>query len=236
MKKTVILLLFTNLAFLSGCASTQAQREYQAMQKNAADTNLKLDECIKELEQNPSVQIVYEKVVVKPEKDGFAINRFELVRKNDYLSEDLRNHLIVYLSQKNKCDQIRMEGGSRYNLRIYQKMLEMKTKLDGFTDNLINQKITIGEFNTKRIELRAQEKQELLTIEQQISGDLKLRHDIEVEKDAQEWQQNYQRELDRQSRERAARNLNPQPYKTILPPVYNTNCYRIGNNLNCTTQ
>jgi hypothetical protein len=220
---------------LSGCA-TEAQRESNSMQQIINETKSSNDSCKQQMNQNPSVQIIFEKVVVQAMGDGYAINRFELLRKEEYLTPELQNHLVVFLTQQDKCSQIFLNGVSRYNLKVYQKYVDAFASEDVLYQQLIKKEINIGNFNSKRIELRRQTMQELSKIVENINTELQSRHNAESQDNAQRWQESYQRELDRQSRERAARNLNPQPYKTILPPVYNTNCYRIGNNLNCTTQ
>ena len=49
---------------LSGCA-TEAQRESNSMQQIINETKSSNDSCKQQMNQNPSVQIIFEKVVVQ---------------------------------------------------------------------------------------------------------------------------------------------------------------------------
>ena len=148
----------------------------------------------------------------------------------------MRNHFITYLIEREKCDKILLDGTAQTHSRLFKRLAESFNAVASLNEQLLDRKITVGEFNSRLIEIATIASQDLSVIDREIVSNLQSRHNSEVEQFANEWSENYQRELDRQSRERAANSQNPRAYQLPLPRSYQSNCYRIGNNIHCTTQ
>lgn len=225
----LVIVIFSLLG--AGCA-TQAQIESKSLRKVASDTRTKADACFIELDKNPSVQIAYKNVVAKPVDDNYAANKYELTSSKQILNEELKNHFITYLIENDKCEKIFKDGAADFNLGIYRILLSTSEKLDLISQDLIDQKITIGEYNKQRIAIRTATRQNIMLTQEQMNNSLNNRHAAEIEKRDREWRESYNRmvEISLREREIEARKTIP-----LSPRTTTTNCYKIGNTLNCTS-
>ena len=215
----------------TGCA-TQAQYESKNLRKIAGDTRAKADACFVELDKNPSVQITYKNIVAKPVDENYAANKYELTASKQFLNQELQNNFITYLIENDKCEKIFRDGAADFNLGIYRILLSTNEKLDLISQDLIDQKITIGEYNKQRIAIRAAARQNIMLTQEQMNNNLNNRHAAEIEKRDREWRESYNRliEINLREREIEARKVVPSTPRTTT-----TNCYTIGNTLNCTS-
>lgn len=229
MNKYIILIFFL---FVSAC-STQAQRESESLNKNLANISSQVEACLADMRSKENSILIYKTTVVYQDKNGYAPNRFELVRNNNFLDDSLLKNFSNWLLDKQKCNSILINSANSISPRLYRSLINSTDFDDKISLDLMNKKLTIGEYNQLRIDLLKKSDIEISEIFQEINNDLRNRHNAEVETYFKDWNENYQRALDRSSRERAL-NLQ-QNNRQVINPTTTTNCYKVGNQINCTS-
>jgi len=165
---------------LAGCASTQAQKQLNYIRANVDETGKKADICRAEVDLTETAQKMRQKIGVHSLDQD---NRFDLLRSKDKLSEELKPVVVSFLKLSTKCNNIIKEGHSKSHPLFLIVALEHLKALDENYIKLLENEITIGEFN-KKAELNfSQTEKKWVEAGMKIDSNLAESHNREIEQE-----------------------------------------------------
>ena len=178
MKKILVLLLVAN-GLLSGCATkpyvSQAQLKARAIDDQFKSTVAYGEECEARNKDNPDVVLSYEQITVKGLNPP---NRTELLASNKKINAKQKSAYQNYLKLDNECLLGAMDRlkGSPYATIFASTEVALAIN----DSNLLNEKITIGEANAKKLEIVSKFVSDLSTLNQQLKTQLSQAHSTEL--------------------------------------------------------
>jgi len=149
--KLLCLLLLGTIA-LVGCANkpflSQAQVQEVAITNQYNDALFFANQCIDKYKDNPDFVTTYEEISVRGLN---ASNRTELMSSNKKLSSNQKRVFQNFIKLRDECSQGVL---SRLNSSPFYSLFQSKDTSQGIIEaSLIGDKITIGDFNIKKIEI-----------------------------------------------------------------------------------
>ena len=167
---------------------------------------------------------------------------FEMLSNEAYPTSDERKGISDYMNSNQKCFTL----GTEYRQRNFSPQIdaittEFQNNMTSIAVDLYNSKITYGEANKRLQKIYDESRGKIAEITQRIKdkrdADAKEQND---EQRRQQQDQEAQNARDLAIRRQAILNtikpIQLQPYQIPIRPTINTNCSRIGNQLNCTSQ
>jgi hypothetical protein len=165
--------------FIASCTTkpyiSKAQAEQQALNAKFSGAIAYWNECGEKNADNPDVVLSYEQITLKglnPE------NRSELLASNKKLNAKQKSAYQNFVKLGDECFagiMTRLQGTP------YTSLLQGTEAVFAVNDsNLINQKITIGEGNAKKLELWNKFLTDLSTLQQQLAIQFGQAHNAEV--------------------------------------------------------
>lgn len=234
------------LVGISGCAQHQYVPTQSEINKNnsintvnAAQVNLKTcQDGVRGSGQNPktlaAIEIVDKQVIYA---NADSPNKLELMSSTAKINDKQKNALLESISAFQKCRE-----GIKSDLRSFQTLAVTYENFYGEMDivyaQLISKKITIGDANTQKSQLALKAKTAYTTATSNL--DNQYNSAINQEQQARQAEEMQRRALAtqylmNQQAISAQQQINQQNQINNNRPV-NTNCYKIGNSVNCTTQ
>lgn len=165
---------------ISGCASTAAQRQQNYIRSAVEDTTKKADICYAEVESTETGQKLKQKIAVLGRSQD---NRFELLRSKEKLSEELKPVVVSFLKLSAKCRNIVKDGYAKSHPLFLIVTLDHFKAIDENYIKLLENEITIGEFNKQIEEITTQTQKNWTEASMKINSNLAESHDREIEQE-----------------------------------------------------
>lgn len=244
MKK--LFLAITTILSISGCIQRQYIPTQSEINKsnsvatvNTAQNNLKIcTDSVRGSGQNPktlaAIEVVDKQVIYANDSSP---NKLELMSSTAKINDKQKNALLESISAYQKC-----RAGIKSDLQSFQTLAVTYDNFYGEMDivyaQLISKKITIGEANTQKSQLISKAKTAYTTATSNL--DNQYNSAISQEQQARQADEMQRRAiasqyLMNQQAISAQQQINQQNQINNRTPVQ-TNCYKIGNSVSCTSQ
>ncbi len=213
------------LYVLVGCA-TQAQKLSQQMTKTFDETSLKSAECYQKAEATNHDAYSLTEEILLSQNDPKALQKMLI---NGYLTESEKEDILVVRELESNCRVIALEGMANVHPNYVAYLSKWYAKADENTLALIQNKISIGEYNTiehKDIAVRREKFNEVVT---NINQQLNQSHGYQLSQ-----RQAAARSLQQWSYQQQQLQQNQQMINSINRPT-TTNCRYVGSNISCTS-
>lgn len=221
---------------------TNAQAQSDQLTKKLDTAFSSWKKCNEELAQSPSGQQVTKAMLVLSMDQA---NKYDLYSSKSKLNEQQRKLLSGFLADQSKCRKILSDGvsGTPYASILAKRYSE----LDSVYVQLLSGKISIGEANLSREQVFIKSNQELAQADKSLGDSFKASHEAEISKDNEarsrladayraNEQANQQQQIINQQNYLIQQQIMRQNMPKPAPAPIQTNCYRIGNSVSCTTQ
>lgn len=214
----------------AGCATNaQMQLSQQSKQMNESISNF--NNCMEQVKSAPYSQTAYQKIIV-PNKN--SPNKLELLGSTEKLSEELKSDFISTANLLNSCESEFAKQVFKFNANFGLVISSTQNKVDLINVELLQKQISIGEYNKKLLKIREDAAIQWQQTSANLTSDLENRHYQEVSDRQRAGQQAYENYLRQEMLRQQQEAANQQSLRSSQP--INTNCYRSGNYLNCTTR
>jgi hypothetical protein len=160
---------------VAGC-STGAQREATRMQTVAAELQAKNDACFQHIADNPD----YAALKLKTPLD--VPPQYLLQMMNDQTSPNKKEISLLYRvnGDMQGCRKIALDGVSKMHPLILTTLVEFYSNSDKLWGQATAGRLTWGQFNQSRKDLRAQVQQKMMQADAQIRSELQSQNQAEL--------------------------------------------------------
>lgn len=212
---------------------TSAQAQSDQLKRKMAFGYQGNAECNKELRESIIGEQVAKSILIISEDQP---NKYDLFSSKSKLNEAQKKTLKTYLTEGEKCRKILLESSS--GTPFSTQIIKRNSELDSIYVKLLSNQITVGEANLAREKLRIRNQEEMAAIDKSVGDSFQNSHNAEVanaeRKRAEEVRAYQQQQLINQNQQiitnQIIRDMQPK-----VAPTVNTNCTRIGNSVNCTS-
>jgi hypothetical protein len=216
--------------------------------------------CLGNLGSDPRFSSIADKLSV-----GTADTTFAMLADTSLANDTERQAIATWATARSECVKGGDEYWRKnYPIQIYAVAFESENTMIASAVDLYNRKISFGEFNKRRDVIKNDVRNKVAAIVQQILNEREAKQQaLQQARDAQvsaqqrdqaarqeaqrQYEQAQQAQDDAMRRQAAMsiflNNMRPnqafqpiQPYQIPVRPSVNTNCYRIGDQVNCTTR
>lgn len=229
-----ISVLFLSCTLIIGCA-TQSQIRRADMGEAFIDGKTKHTMCKEEVKTNNSESYDVLNKIFLGNDDPKTLAKLSIKRK---ITEPERNALLILSEKEMRCRKMAIEGLSKVHFKFSSLVSKWHVENDTRMLKLLNEEITIGEYNKIQQEVINKRNEEWAYIAKQIDSELRAHHNTEI--------------ADRMRRQRAVYNAqrsNTNAYDAATAPMRellkeqsrnrstqsHTRCYKMGDYLNCDT-
>ena len=219
------------ICIIQTACATNAQMQFNQYNKLINEAKSNLDNCMQNASNASHSQKIFQKVMVW---DSNPPNKLELLSSSEKLSNDLKNDFISTVNDLNLCRGNFAKELSIFNSEFSQIVTNSQNKIDEINVELLQKKITIGEFNRKYSIIKEHTNMEGDRAYKNLTSELENRHYQEVNNRQRSSQQAYDNYLRQEILRQQQEAINQQSLRNSQP--INTNCYRSGNYVNCTTR
>lgn len=234
MKKLLVSLMMTT-GLLIGCQTytpTQAEVRSSNMQAAHTQTRAEVTACVDKLNAEPVVILMNQEILIK---DIDSSNKFELLTNKNKLSEKQKLILTRAIPLLQKCRTITIEGLKSIPIlsATYQTYY---SNLDVIYKKLLTKESSIGDANQMKLDAMTKLRQDLVTANKIINDEIKSDYNNEVavrDRDRQARIAAYGVFMQQQQTQQIINQQNQNAIKNSMP--VQTNCYKSGNTVNCTS-
>lgn len=244
-KNKLALIVFSVMA--SGCSPYNQVSQYpqgymtsSQVQSDQLSRKMKLgfdnlNQCSKELMATPIGQQATKSILVMSDAQE---NKYDLFSSKSKLNESQKKLLKSFLAEQNKCTKMLADAasGTPYAIAITKRYSDN----DAVYMKLLSGQMTIGEANLARDQIRIKSREEVMAIGKSLDDGFSNAHNAEVasieRRRAAEIQAVQQQQIINQNQQiinnQIMQNMKPSAPRTPIQ----TDCYRMGNSVSCTTQ
>jgi len=194
--KTVLLalLVLAALLFLTSCA-TQAQRQFEQLDKayDVAVTNSK--KCRKSVYQSPAVERLSKRFIL----DNDDPRTVEKLALKTYVTKQEVKDFFDFSERSIRCQSTTMKDFSKVHPEFVSHLANMYAELNSAIAMVVNKKLTIGNYNQRRVNIINRANAGHVQIGQRITSQLNQAHQYELaqrqiaQQQLQKW--NYQQQV-----------------------------------------
>lgn len=213
----------------TGC-QTAATRKATWIRTNLKESAQRSKECFEYIENKPAYQNLFSRL---PRSN--KITPMQMADTSRPTAEDVTNIIAVY-NEDAQCRKLVIEDMSRIVPSFVPIFINAYRTQDLVTADLIERKISLGEANKRRSEIKSDTEAKLRAEESSLKQELKMAHSAEISNrqaiglavtdSLSEWGKQQQALADR---------LQDQQLIDSLNRPKSTNCQVFGNTVNCTT-
>ncbi len=219
------------ICIIQTACATNAQMQFNQHNKLMNEAKSNLDNCMLTVSSASHSQKIFQKVMIW---DRNPSNKLELLSSSEKLNDDLKNDFISTVNDLNLCRSNFAKELSMFNSEAWQIVTNSQNKIDLINVELLQKQITIGEFNRKYSIIKEHTIAEGEKAYKNLTSELENRHYQEVTNRQRSGQQAYDNYLRQEMLRQQQDAINQQSLRNSQP--INTNCYRSGNYVNCTTR
>lgn len=229
------------------CRSSQGNATAAQAQSSQLSSKLKAgfegtSQCSKESVNSPVGQQVTKSILVMSDDQE---NKYSLFSSKAKLNEQQKKYLTEFLMAQTKCRKIMLDAAS--GTPYAAAFTKIYSDSDSVAIKLLAGQLSIGEANLAREQLRGKRNEELAAVEKTLDTQFKNSHNSEVAQDdenrrrlAEAYRANQQAQQQQQIINQNQQLINNQIQQNMKPPAprtpIQTNCSRIGDFVNCTSQ
>ncbi len=229
------------------CRSSQGNVSAAQVQSNQLSNKMKAgfegtSQCSKESVNSPVGQQITKSILVMSDDQE---NKFTLFSSKAKLNEQQKKYLTEFLVAQTKCRKIMQDAASGTPYAV--AFTKIYSDSDSVAVKLLTGQLSIGEANLAREQLRVKRNEELAAVAKTIDSQLNSSHNSEVAQDdenrrrlAEAYRANQQAQQQQQIINQNQQIINNQIQQNMKPPAprtpIQTDCYRIGNSVSCTSQ
>jgi hypothetical protein len=235
-KNKFCMLAISFVSFLvAGCQSYQpTAAEVRATKMRGIDSQVMSaqSDCVKKLDAEPSIIITKQEILID---DLNASNKFELLTNKNKISDRQKVILSRAIALQQNCNSIAINGYRDIPiLRVFYQT--HYSSLDVIYSKLLTGESTIGAANQMKLEAMTKYHQDLVAANKIISDEFKTDYNNEIaarDRDRQARLAAYSAFVQQQQTQQLINQQNQNAIKQSIPTQ--TNCYRVGNNVSCTS-
>jgi len=229
------------------CRSPQGNATAAQSQSNQLSSKMKAgfegtSQCSKESVNSPVGQQVTKSILVMSDEQE---NKYSLFSSKAKLNEQQKKYLTEFLVAQTKCRKIMQDAAS--GTPYAAAFTKIYSDSDSVAVKLLSGQLSIGEANLAREQLRVKRNEELAAIDKSLDSQFKNSHNSEVAQDdenrrrlAEAYRANQQAQQQQQIINQNQQIINNQIQQNNKPPAprtpIQTDCYRMGNSVSCTSQ
>lgn len=213
--------------------SSQVQSDQLARKMKLGYENL--NQCGDALRASPIGQQITKTMLIMSDSQE---NKYDLFSSKSKLNEAQKKVLKSFLAEQNKCTKLLTDAasGTPYAIAITKRYSDN----DAVYTKLLSGQMTIGEANLARDQIRVKSREEVMAIGKSLDDGFNNSHNAEVtameRRRVAEIQAAQQQQIINQNQQL----INNQIQQNMKPPAprtpIQTDCYRMGNSVSCTTQ
>jgi hypothetical protein len=229
------------------CRSPQGNATAAQAQSNQLSSKMKFGFensgiCYKQLEASEIGEPVTKSILVM--SDGQS-NKYDLLSSKAKLNDSQKKALKSFLASASNCRKILSDAAS--GTPYAAPLAKRDAETDLIYTKLLTGQMTVGEANLARDQLRAKSRDEIMALGKSLDAQFNNSHNSEVAQDdenrrrlAEAYRANQQAQQQQQIINQNQQLINNQIQQNMKPPAprtpVQTDCYRIGNSVSCTTQ
>lgn len=232
MMKTLLIVISL---ILSSCA-TQAQLVGNQKVSLLKFANEQIEECVKSMMKDEDYKYVSKNIRTI---DNTAPHRYDLLKKESYLTTKDKDFFMSVRSKHYSCRVAYRDNMAKVDPRLGLLVSNFNLDYEILGDELMLDKINIAQFNQKADVISNGFERGYAATLAQLDSELRNAHTQELNYRAQKFEQDfsesYKREVEYQRLRELQYEKSLQSNQPAVKSPTQTNCYKNGNYVNCTT-